>query len=77
MTLRKILKLRGAIGAPNFFLFLLPPPKSVPNGRHRHPKGGADGTAPPEDERNPAEGGCFASIIELDIFLNQMKALFL
>ena len=27
------------------------------------PKGGAKGAAPfPEGERNPAEGGCFASI---------------
>ena len=27
---------------------------------------GAEGAAPPEGERNPAEGGCFASIDNLD-----------
>ena len=33
-------------------------PKVAPNS----PKGGADGAAPPDDEGNPAEGGCFASV---------------
>ena len=28
------------------------------------PKGGAKGTAPPEGEGNPAEGGCFVSLIK-------------
>ena len=57
MTLRKCLKLCGAAGAPIFILLL--PLKAAPNGRQWCPKGGA---APPECEKNPAEGGCFASL---------------
>ena len=35
----------------------------APTGVPKAPKGGARGTTPPESERNPAEGGCFASVI--------------
>ena len=55
-TLWKFIKLRGAAGAPNFFIFfhffpiffliyilLLPPPKTAPNGRRRCPKRGTKG----------------------------------
>ena len=48
---------------PKFiFTFLLPPPKAAPTGHPGCPKLGAAGAAPPEDERNPAKGGCFASL---------------
>ena len=55
MTLLKFLKQWGAVGALKF-------------GHRRHPKfyfqffSAAEGAAPLEGERNPAEGGCFASI---------------
>ena len=64
-------------GHPKFFflsfLFLSPPPKAAvsqmgaagaPTGALKAPKGGAHGATPPEGEGNPAEGGCFASIIK-------------
>ena len=40
---------------PNFFIFL-PRPKAAVSPM------GADDAAPPEDEGNPAKGGCFTSI---------------
>ena len=36
----------------------------VPTGAPQARKGGTEGAAPPEGEGYPAEGGCFASIIE-------------
>ena len=33
------------------------------------PKSGVQGPAPPKAERNPAEGGCFASIYIYDIHI--------
>ena len=42
-----------------FFSFSIPPPKAAQNGR---PKRGAQAAVPLEGERNPAEGGYFASV---------------
>ena len=49
-------------GAPKaaqifFFSFTAAEGGGCPNGRRRHPNGGAEGAAPPEGEGNPAEGG--------------------
>ena len=47
-----------------FYLFILsPPPKAAvsqmgaPTAAPKAPKGGAEGSTPPEGEGNPAEGG--------------------
>ena len=63
MTLRKFLKLWGAAGAPNLYhiTFTAAEGGGFQNSRQRSPNGGAEGAAPPESERNPAEGGCYAS----------------
>ena len=56
---------------PNFYLsFTAAKGGGFPNGRRRCPKEGDEGAAPPEDEGNPTEGGCFASYIltVLDVF---------
>ena len=47
MILLKTLQLWGAEGAPNIFSNFFT---------------AAEGAVPPEGERNPAEGGCFASL---------------
>jgi len=75
MTLRKSLKLWGTEGvpiffflAPNFFSsFLLPSPKAVVS------KMDAGGTAAPEGEGYPAEGGCFASNPKHDTSLEKKQ----
>ena len=63
---------------PQIFLFLSPPPKAAvskmgtagaPTGAPMAPKGGAQGTTPPEGEGNPAEGGYFASIYYTHIYI--------
>ena len=40
----------------------------------RHPKGGAEGGAPPEGEGNAADGGCFASIYISRVSYGIMRA---
>ena len=63
----KLLKPFGAPQAPQFFFSFLLLPKAVKAGTpvfffsSTVAEGGVEGAALPEDEGNPAEGGCFAS----------------
>ena len=52
----------GSQGHPQFlYLFTAAEGGGFPNGRQRHPEGGAEVASPSEGEGNPAEGGCFTS----------------
>ena len=51
-----------------YFSFTAAEGGGCPNGRRGRPNRGAEGATPPEGERNPAEGGCFASTTQYGMY---------